>query len=304
MTIMLNTTQSRTTLAILLMIAAMFIVPFMDAIAKSLSARFPILQIVWGRFFFHFVIITPLVFYRNKWDVFSTKKPYLQISRGLFLLAATLCFFGAIKYIPLADATALIFFDAVIVVGLSSLILKEKVSAGHWFACGLGLIGVLNIVRPGFETFHWASFSALAASAFFALYLLSTRFLAEHSAPLTTLFYQSVGGCVLMSIAMPFVWVTPRLFDLLLMATIGLTGAIGHLLLIRAFQNANASLLAPYRYAEIIMQVILGFWFFGDLPDAWAWLGIALIISVGIYLSIYARRTLAYKNDDNQNINI
>ncbi|MBO67930.1 MAG: hypothetical protein CL398_06420 [Acidiferrobacteraceae bacterium] len=284
------------------MIAAMLIVPFMDAIAKSLSSRFPILQIVWGRFFFHFIIIAPLVFYREKWGVFSTEKPFWQISRGLFLLAATLCFFGAIKYIPLADATALIFFDAVIVVGLSSVILKEKVSVSRWLASGLGLVGVLIIVRPGFEEFHWASLSALAASAFFALYLLSTRFLSEHSAPLTTLLYQSVGGFVLMSIAMPFVWVTPRLFDLLLMATIGLTGAIGHLLLIRAFQDADASLLAPYRYAEIIMQVILGFWLFGDLPDIWAWLGIALIISVGIFLSMLERTLTTI--DDDQNISV
>ena len=88
-----------------------------------------------------------------------------------------------------------------------------------------------------------------------------------------------------MSVVLPLFWVTPTLVDLALMLMLGATGAAGHLLLIRAFKYAEASLLAPFLYLEIIMQVVLGYLLFGDLPDSWAWAGITLIIAVGVYLS-------------------
>jgi drug/metabolite transporter (DMT)-like permease len=273
------------------MVTAMLIVPFMDAIAKLLSARYPILQLVWARFFFHFLLITPIALWRHGPTSFVTKKPVLQVGRGLYLLAGTACFFVAIKFIPLTDAIALIFFDAVIVIVLAALFLREPIPSSHWVAAVFGLIGVLMIVRPGFETFHPASLLALVASVFFALYLLSTRLLTGKAPPLVTLSYQSVGGFVLMSAVMPFIWVEPTMMDLVLMSAIGLTGAIGHLLLIRAFEFADVSLLAPYLYTEIIMQVVLGYWLFGDIPDIWAGLGIALIIAVGIFLSLTVRHT-------------
>ena len=102
--------------------------------------------------------------------------------------------------------------------------------------------------------------------------------------PLVMLGWQSVSGFVLMTAALPFYWVTPTLADGILMVLIGAIGAAGHLLFIRAFSFAQASLLAPLRYLEIIMQVVLGYWLFGDYPDSWAWIGIGLIIGVGIYL--------------------
>ena len=102
-----------------------------------------------------------------------------------------------------------------------------------------------------------------------------------------------------MTAIMPFIWVTPTATDLALMLAIGLIGAAGHMLLIRAFEYGDASLLAPYLYAEIIMQVVLGYWLFNDLPGSWAWLGIALIIIVGIFLSIAAKEA---SRSDNQPI--
>ena len=284
------TPSQKPILGIILLILAMLLVPFMDAIAKSLSSQYPVLQLDWSRFFFHFVFIAPLVLWRHGPKSLVTEKPLLQISRGLLLLACTACFWGAIKFIPLADAIAIIFFDAVIVVGLSVFVLKEQVPKNRWLASGLGLVGVLMIVRPGFEEFHWASLLALAASTFFALYILSTRFLAGKAPPLVTLSYQSVGGFVVMTAIVPFVWVTPTQTDFILMIALALIGAIGHLLLIRAFEYAEASLLAPYLYTEIIMQAVLGYWLFGDLPDTWAWVGIFLIMGVGIFLSIATKR--------------
>jgi len=281
-----SSTQKKQIVGIVLLVIAMLIVPIMDAIAKSLSDQYSIMQLVWARFFFHFIVIAPLALWRHGPKSFITERPVLQTTRGLLLLACTACFWGSIKFIPLANAIAIIFFDAVILVALSALFLKEKIPTNRWLASGFGLIGVLMIVRPGLDGFHWASLLALAAATFFALYILSTRFLAGQAPPLVTLSYQSVGGFVVMTLLIPWFWITPTYTDFILMVTMALTGAMGHLLLIRSFEFAEASLLAPYLYTEIIMQAVLGYWIFGDLPDTWAWAGIAVIISVGIFLSL------------------
>ena len=208
----------------------------------------------------------------------------MLLSPGLFLLVASGLFFAAIQYIPLADAIAILFVDAVIVVALSPLVLGEYVPARRWITCAAGFLAILIIIRPGGTEFHWASLLALAAALFWALYFLSTRVMSVQVPPLLMLGWQSVSGFVLMTAALPFYWVTPTLVDGILMVVIGGIGAVGHLLFIRASSLAHASLLAPLRYLEIVMQVLLGYWLFGGFSDLWAWVGIALIIGVGVYL--------------------
>jgi len=276
---------------IALMVGAMMVVPFMDALAKLLSSRYPVLQLVWARFFFHFLLVLPIALWRHGGSVLAAPAPTLQIGRGLCLMGATICFFGAIRTIPLADAIALIFFDAVIIVILSAVLLHERVPPGRIVASVIGLAGVLLIVQPGFGNFQWASLLALAAAFFFALYFLSTRYLSGNTPPLVMLAWQGVGGFVVMSALVPLVWVSPTPADLAMMGALGVIGASGHLLLIRAFEYAEASLLAPFLYTEIIMQVLLGYWLFGDIPNRWAVSGIALIIGVGVYLSLGPGKT-------------
>lgn len=273
-------------IGILLMVSAMQVVPVMDAIAKVLSDEYPVLQIVWARFFFHFLIVMPVVLYRYGPTGMRTDRPWLQTGRGLFLLVATITFFGAISYMPIADALAIVFFDAPIVVILSAVFLKERVSKDRWISIAIAFAGILIIVRPGFETFHWASVMAFATGVSFALYLFTTRMLSGSAPPLVTLAYQSLGGVVVMSLWVPFVWIDPSLKDLLLMITLGAVAALGHLLLIKAFDYAEASLLAPFSYTEMIMATLIGLAIFGDFPDAYTWVGMVMIIGVGVYLSL------------------
>ena len=273
------------------MVGAMMVGPFMDALAKLLSSRYPVLQLVWARFFFHFLLVLPIALWRHGGGVLAAPAPALQVGRGLCLMGATICFFAAIRTIPLADAIALIFFDAVIIVILSAVLLHERVPPGRIVASVIGLSGVLLIVQPGFGNFQWASLLALAAAFFFALYFLSTRYLSGNTPPLVMLAWQGVGGFVVMSALVPLVWVSPTPADLAMMGALGVIGASGHLLLIRAFEYAEASLLAPFLYTEIIMQVLLGYWLFGDIPNRWAVAGIALIIGVGVYLSLSPGKT-------------
>ena len=268
------------------MIGAMIIVPFMDALAKMLSSDYPVLQLVWARFFFHFLLVLPITLWRHGSSLLNAPAPIMQAGRGLCLMFATILFFAAIRTIPLADAIALIFFDAVIIVLLSAVLLKERVPLGRLIAAVIGLGGALLIVQPGFGNFQWESLFALAAAFFWALYFLLTRHLSGNTPPLVMLAWQGVGGFVVMSALVPFIWVTPTPIDFAMMVALGLIGAGANLLLIRAFQYAEASLLAPFLYTEIVMQVLLGYWLFGDIPNRWAIAGITLIIGVGIYLSL------------------
>ena len=246
------------------MVVAMLVLPFMDATVKLLSSRYPILQLIWARFFFHFLLVLPFVVIRYGKQVIRAAHPVLLLSPGLFLLVASGLFFAAIQYIPLADAIAILFVDAVIVVALSPLVLGEYVPARRWITCAAGFLAILIIIRPGGTEFHWASLLALAAALFWALYFLSTRVMSVQVPPLLMLGWQSVSGFVLMTAALPFYWVTPTLVDGILMVVIGGIGAVDHLLFIRA------SSLAPLRYLEIVMQVVLGYWLFDRLRDSFA----------------------------------
>lgn len=275
---------------ILLMVAAMMIVPFMDAFAKHLSGRYAVSQLVWSRFFFHFIILAPFVFYRHRLAALRPRQPVLQVVRGGFLLSATVLFFGAISVMPMANALALLFISPMVVTALSPLILGEEVGLRRWFAAVAGFGGALIILRPGLGIMQWGSLLAAGAGCSFAFYTLATRKLAGSAPPTVTLAYTAILGAFVMSIAVVPDWITPRPADLAMMVAIGAIAVAGHFLLIRAFDYAPASLLAPYSYSEIVMATALGYIWFGDFPDGWTWTGIAVIVASGSYISMRSRR--------------
>jgi len=274
---------------ILLMVAAMWVVPFMDAIAKELSGHLPVLQLVWARYFFHFCLIFPVVLLRYGPRRMVPPRPLLQLLRGGLLLASTVLFFGALSRMPMADALALIFISPLLVTALSPWVLGETVGPRRKLAVLVGFLGALLIVRPGIGAIQWPALLALGAGVVFGLYLLTTRRLAGSAPPLVTLAYSAAAGALLMSLIVPSVWVPPSPADLGGMVLLGAIAAGGHFLLIKSFDFAPASLLAPFTYSEMIMTALLGFVIFGDFPDAWTWAGITVIIGSGVYISLRER---------------
>ncbi len=275
---------------ILLIVLSMSIVPLMDGLAKVLSARYPVVEIVWARYFFHLLYLLPIVVVRFGASALIPRHPLLQIFRGGLLLISTFLFFAAIAQMPIADALALVFISPLIVTALSPVLLGEQVGSRRWAAVWTGFIGALIIIRPGFISIDTGTVLALAAGIIYAFYMIATRKLSGTSPPLVTLTYTALLGAVVTSAIVPFQWIMPGAFDFLLMAAMGLCAAAGHFLLIKAFEYAPASVLAPFGYSEIVMATIIGFVIFGDFPDTWTWFGIAVIISSGIYVSIRERR--------------
>jgi drug/metabolite transporter (DMT)-like permease len=280
-------------LGIMLMIAAMILIPSMDAIAKHLSARYPLSQIVWARYFFYFLILLPMLLrYHGAAALLPAHLP-LQLLRGSFLLISTALFFAAIATSPLADTLALAFVSPFVVTALSPWLLGEHVGIRRWAAVSVGFFGACIIIRPGFSEFGWGNVSALGAGICYALYLIITRKLSSGGvAPLITMTFTGLTGTVVMSLIVPFSWQMPNATDLTWMMAIGVIAAIGHYLITQSFQYASASLLAPYTYCEIVTATLLGFVIFGDFPDRWTWLGIAVIILSGLYISLRERQLL------------
>jgi drug/metabolite transporter (DMT)-like permease len=259
--------------------------PVMDGFAKYLSADLPVLQITWARYFFTVFFTLPVMFFFYNKQLVWSDKPKLQILRGLILLCANICFFYAISIIPLAKALTLAFVAPLIVTAFSPMLLGEKVGVRRWTAVIIGFVGSLVVIRPGFLEINLASLAALGTGVMYGFYLIITRKLSTSDNPLLTLLLTGLVGLVAVSGIMPFIWVNPDLSQWSMMAGIGVFACIGHLFLILSLKYADASKLAPLGYTEIIPNVIIGYYFFGNFPDNWTFLGLAIIVISGIYIS-------------------
>jgi drug/metabolite transporter (DMT)-like permease len=261
------------------------ILPFMDVIAKYLSAELSFFQITWARYFFTVFFALPfmLIFFRNnlKW----TTQPKLQSIRGLLLFFANVLFFYSISIISMAKALTLAFVAPLITTALSPFLLNEKVGIKRWSAVIVGFLGSLIVIRPGFIDFNLATIAGLGTGFFYGMYLIVTRKLHTSDNPLLTLLLTGVVGFIVGSFIVPIVWVNPSITQWLLLALMGVFACLGHFFLIISLKYADASKLAPLGYFEIVTNIILGYYFFSDFPDKWSWLGLLIIVASGVYIS-------------------
>ena len=272
--------------AVVLNVSAWMLLPFMDGLAKFLSQEVHFLQVVWGRYFFMALIslVITFLFFREhlKWP----NNFQIQLIRSLFLFLSTIFFFYAISIISLPEALTLMFVSPMIVTLLSAIILKEKVGVRRWTAVVIGFIGVLFVIRPGFNEINLATITALGCGVCYAIYIISTRRLSNQDSPLLTLIFTGLSGSIVISLIVPFYWSGLTLTQLLLLVLLASIGTLAHFLLILSLNYAEASKLAPLSYSEIIMNVIIGYYFFGDFPDQWIWIGLSIIIASGVYISL------------------
>ena len=271
------------------------ILPFMDTIAKYLSADLSFFQITWARYFFTVFFTLPFMFFFFRRNLTWTSQPKLQIFRGLTLFSANVLFFYSISIISMAKALTLAFVAPLITTALSPIFLGEKVGVRRWSAVIIGFIGSLIVIRPGFIEFNLASFAALGTGLFYGIYLVITRKLHTSDSPLLTLLLTGVVGAVIASFIVPAVWVSPSFNEWSLLALMGIFACLGHLFLILSLKYADASKLAPFSYFEIVTNIILGYYFFSDFPHFWTWLGLTIITCSGIYISFRERNVVNIK---------
>lgn len=263
-----------------------------DLLAKYLTRFYPIPLIVWARFACHLLLVIALLGPRHGRVLVRTARPLTQIVRGVLLLLGSLFFIGALKYMPLAEATAIAYLAPLLVTLMSVIFLKEKVELARWVAIFCGFIGVLIIIRPGSGIFTWAALLPIGNAISFATYQILTRRLAGLESPYTSIFYVGLVGTALLSAAVPSIWTPPQSpSHLALFGAIGLLGVLGHLILIKAYDHAPASRLAPFSYSQLIWVAAIGYFAFGDFPDGWSLLGIAVLVASGVYIASHQRRS-------------
>jgi len=256
----------------------------LDASAKYLSNELPLWVLLWGRYVFNFLFVALFFLRGAPADIIRTRNIKLQMLRSILLVASTLTFWLALMFLPLADCVVILFVSPLLVTILAAPLLGESVDKHRWSVVILGFVGVMVVLRPGFAIFDWVSILPLITALLYAGVQISTRILGRTDGALTTLLYSSAGGVIISTIGVWFFWVTPSLQQWLVLGWLGFLGALGHYLMIKAYEIAPASLLAPFDYTTLIWATILGFVIFGDLPDTWTVLGAIIIMSSGIYL--------------------
>jgi drug/metabolite transporter (DMT)-like permease len=255
----------------------------MDALVKQLGQSYPLVEVMWARSFFAMVLVVVIVRGRL-FAMVMTRRPGLQLLRGALVLTGTAVFFTGLRFIPLADASALMATAPVIVIALAIPLLKEKVGARQWLGVAMGLAGAMIVIRPGADVMHWAIIFPMVTALTVALVQILARVLGHTDSVMTTMVYMAGFGTIVTSALVPFFWVMPTPRDWLFMVGVGFLGGLGQFAMLKAYQSARAVAVAPFAYSNLIWATMYGFLVFGDFPDGWTVLGTAIIVASGLYI--------------------
>ena len=254
-----------------------------DVTAKYLSATLPSIEIAWIRFLAFALIMFPAMLPGSPLYALQTDRRGLQLMRGVALLGSSLFFITGLGFLPIAEASATGFVAPLFVTALSIFFLGERVGVRRWLATAVGLIGVLIILRPGSSAFHPAAFFPIVSALAWACTLIMTRMMSGRDRAITTMTYSSIAGVCILSMLVPFVWVTPSWHDILFGIFIGMASTAGQWIVVLAFRYADASVLAPFSYTQLLWVSVLGFVIFGEIPDIWTVVGAVFIVASGLY---------------------
>ncbi|MFZ1343531.1 DMT family transporter [Thiothrix eikelboomii] len=285
------------TFGIQLMAFGVILLPAMDAAAKVMGDSIAAATIVLARFGFQSLFLLPFVWR----DLYLPRGQELRLHlwRALGICVSTFCFFAAIQVMPQVDALAIFFTMPLLVTLLAPWMLGETIGWRRLSAVAVGMIGALIIIQPGQSSFGLVTVLPLIAALGFAFYLLFTRQLARASstqqgvAVFTMQFYSGVFGSLMIVLAIvlmqPFqhpafeiTWPEPWQWRQLIL--VGVLASIGHVVVTKAFQYADASVLAGFQYLELLSAAVLGWWLFGDLPTLNTWMGSAILVGSGLYI--------------------
>ncbi len=272
------------------MLAAVFLFTVMDALAKRLTLEIGLIPTLWTRYAGQAILVLLIVSPRL-FQVAKSRYPKLQLLRSVVLMTATCLFFLSISKIGLAEATAIMDVNPVLITLGAFLFLGEKIGPRRIIGILVSLVGALIIIRPGTEVFTIYAVLPLVAAVCYSTYNLTTRYVGDRESPWTSLLYSALFGAIVLSCIVPFYWQPVSLSTACLMALLGVCGMTSQLMLIRALALGEASLLAPFAYVGLIYATLWGFLFFDEFPDQWSILGGIIIALSGFY--VWYRDTFA-----------
>jgi drug/metabolite transporter (DMT)-like permease len=265
--------------AIVLAVSATVLFGSSDTISKYLSGSLPIVEFIWIRYVLFLITAGCLIRRRS----ILPRNPGLQVTRGVCVVGSSILFVYGVRQMTMAQATTISFLSPLLITILSIPLLGETVGPRRWAAVGVGMLGMLVVVRPGLGGFQPAALFGVASAFCWALALIITRKISNSDTPQTTVLWSAGIGTAVLSLILPFqaIWPTPKQLGLSL--ALGVLASGGQWVVILAHRIAPASLLAPFFYGQLLWVSVLGFLVFGNLPDTWTIVGATIIAASGLY---------------------
>jgi drug/metabolite transporter (DMT)-like permease len=294
-----TTPHAKLWLGIACLVLGQWTLSLLDTAGKLLAqAGYHVVMIAWMRYTLNTVFmaatLAPLYRRRTGKSILHSVRPRLQIGRAVLLLASTLVFFTVLKIVPLAEGTAMNFCAPLLVLAASPWLLGEKTYPSRWLAVGAGFVGMLIVIRPGGAIVPLGVVLGIVSAGTFALLMMLGRTANLADDPMVTLFYGGLVGSVVSSVMVPFFWSShmPTTREWLILASTGVTSTIGHFFVNNAFKHAEASLLTPFVYIQIISATVMGWLVFNQLPDSLTAIGIGIICASGMAIAYVEHRRL------------
>ncbi|WP_444666406.1 DMT family transporter [Cereibacter changlensis] len=276
--------MTQTSRAILWMLLAILLFTAMDALAKTvLRQGYPTLQVVWARYAGQTLVVALFLFHRLG-PLLRTRHPGLQALRSLFQFGATALFFASLGFIGLAEATAIMDTNPVLITLGAALFLGERLGPRRLFGIGAALVGALIVIRPGSGVFSPAALLPLGAAVCYAGYAIATRKVGATENAWTSLLYSALLGTLVSTAALPLVWTPIAAAHVPGFIGLALIGTAGQFCLIRAFTMTEASAVAPFGYVGLVFATFWGIVLFGEYPDLWTVVGALVIVAAGLYV--------------------
>ena len=277
-------TEQNTRLGILLMVATTFVFAMQDGISRHLASEYNVLMVVMIRYwFFAAFVVTLAVRQAGLRAAAATEQPWVQAFRGV-LLAAEICVMVlAFVLLGLVESHAVFASYPLLIAALSGPVLGERVGPWRWVAIGVGFVGVLVILRPGFAVFSPEALVPLLSATMFALYGLLTRHVGRRDSTATSFFWTGTTGAAFMTCVGIWFWEPMTGPDWAWMAALCVTGATGHWLLIRTYEVAEASAVQPFAYLQLVFASTLGITVFDERLEWNVALGAAIVIAAGLF---------------------
>ena len=268
---------------ILLVILAMACFTGVDGMVKYLGALVPLVVVMWFRYMFQMTITAAVLLPRRGRSLFQTRHPWLQVLRGVSLAVSTSLAFLSLRYMPVAEFTAILTLTPMVITLVSVRAMGERVSRLRWLLLAGGLVGALMVIQPDKHDFEWVMLLPLALVLISTGFQLLTSYLMRHDDPGTTHFLTGAVASLLASLALPFFWEMPVGVSLWLMVCLlGVVSTLGHYLMILSYSLASPATLTPYLYFQIAFATLAGWLVFSQVPDSWSLLGIAMIAVCGV----------------------
>ncbi|SMO58059.1 Permease of the drug/metabolite transporter (DMT) superfamily [Thalassovita litoralis] len=277
--------QNNTRLGIWLMVATTFVFAMQDGISRHLAGEYNVLMVVMIRYWFFaaFVVAVGARKAGGLRNAAATSQPLIQAFRAVLLVAEICVAIWGFTVLGLVESHAVFACYPLLIAALSGPVLGEKVGWRRWMAIGVGFVGILIILEPGFGVFQPGAVIPLVSALMFAVYGLLTRYVARRDSSATSFFWTGTVGMVAMTAVGMWYWEPMTGSDWLWMGLLCLTGAGGHFLLIKCYEVAEASAVQPFAYLQLVFASTLGILIFGETLRTNVIIGAVLIVMAGLF---------------------